>query len=127
MDIVTFKDIVIGIAAVLAAALAIWNFFQSPSKKNAGAIESLGDALAKLRADTATEINDVDDKVNAVSGRVSTLETVIKHMPDKDSMHRLELNLERVSGQMIALNDKLGSVEHLSRRLQNMMVGSKAE
>lgn len=122
MDVVVAKDILIGIAAVLAAGLAIWNFFQSPSKKNEGEIVTLRSSIDLLRREAAAECKVIDDKVDGVDRRVAALEIAIKYVPDKESTHQLEVKLTQVSGQIDTLSSKLESVEHLSRRLQNMMI-----
>lgn len=122
MDIVTFKDIVIGAAAVLAAALTIWNFFQSPSKKNEAELTKQSDALALLRHDVNVETRVIDDKIDAIAGRVSTIETTIHQMPDKDSQHRLELALEKVSGRLDTMNERLNPIDNLARRLQENLL-----
>lgn len=103
------------VSAAISGLLTIWNFFQSPSKKNASDI-------ASVRTDLGAEIKAVDDKTDAVAGRVSTLETVLHQMPDKDSLHRLEISLERMTGEINTLNAKLLPVENLSRRLQEFML-----
>ena len=109
------STILAGIAAVSAAItglLTIWNFLQSPSKKNAEAIAALTDLIGKLH-----------EKVEGVDRRVAALEIAIKYVPSQDATHQLEVKLTQVSGQIDTLSSKLESVEHLSRRLQNMMVG----
>lgn len=113
MDLI--KDFLVPAGAGLAALLSIWNFFQSPSKKNADEITSLGSNLR-------SELKEVDDKVDSVGGRVSTLETIMRSMPDKDSMHRLEIGLEQMNGELKALNERLKPIDNLSRRLQDVLL-----
>lgn len=128
------STILTGIAAASAAItglLTIWNFFQSPAKKNEADIAamgaSIGAKLDRLSQDLEQRYTDIDDKVDAVAARVSTLETVIKHMPDKDNMHALELSMVRLSERMDAYSAKLESVEHLLRRVQTMMTAGGRE
>lgn len=133
MDIVVFKDIIIAAAAVLAAGLTIWNFFQSPSKKNESQIEtlrsdseaadkSLRGAIDLLRREAAAECKVIDDKVDAIGGRVSTLETLLRSMPDQASQHRLELGLSELRGDFRALAERLAPIDNLSRRLQEILL-----
>lgn len=109
---------------LLAVGLSLWNLIQSPSTKNAGDIQKVRTDLGAEVEKTRAEIKLVDDKVDTVGGRVSTLETVMKHMPDKGDLHRLELSLERMSGHIETLGAKLEGVEHLSRRVQAMLTTS---
>ncbi|HEV7345757.1 MAG TPA: DUF2730 family protein [Devosia sp.] len=133
MDVVVVKDLVIGAAAIIAAGLTIWNFFQSPSKKNEGEIRSLRDEneskarslreeIAALRKESAAELKSVDDKVDAIGGRLGTLEVMVRHMPDKDSQHRLEVSLTELKGQMGNLVERLAPIDNLSRRLQEVLL-----
>ena len=122
MDIVTFKDIVIGAAAVIAAALTIWNFFQSPSKKNELDLEKVRLAIELLRRDVAAETRIIDDKIDAIGSRVSLVENTIHSMPDKDSQHRLEIALEKVSGRLDTMNERLNPIDNLARRLQEALL-----
>lgn len=123
------SEILAGISAAAAAitgGLTIWNFFQSPSKKNAQDINELSSRLNgridTFRGEVAQNGREVDDKLEAVTGRVSKLETVVDQMPDKDSMHRLELGLERVAGQLNTMNERLNPIDNLSRRLQEVLL-----
>lgn len=122
MDVAVLKDVVIGAAAVLAAALAIWNFFQSPSKKNEGDIATLRSAIDQLRKETAEEIRTVDDKADSIGGRVSTLETMMRSMPDKDSQHKIELGIMELRGDFKMLSERLAPIDNLSRRLQEVLL-----
>ncbi|MBN9334700.1 DUF2730 family protein [Devosia sp.] len=114
------------VAAALTSGLTIWNFFQSPSKQNAQDIAALGSKLnARIdtfRGEVAQEGKVVDEKLDNVTGRVSKLETIVEQMPDKDSMHRLELGLERVAGQLNTMNERLNPIDNLSRRLQEVLL-----
>lgn len=106
-----FTNWLVPISAGLAAALSIWNFVQSPSKKNA-------DEIGGLRKD----LKDVDDKADAIGGRVSTIETTMRDLPSKDGMHQLELGLERMNGELKTLNERLKPIDNLSRRLQEVLL-----
>jgi hypothetical protein len=122
----TILAVIASVAAAITSGLTIWNFFQSPSKKNATDIADLGTSLGGridvLRAEVAREGRVIDDKVDLVAGRVAKLETVVDQMPDKDSMHRLELGLERVAGQLNTMNERLNPIDNLSRRLQEVLL-----
>lgn len=101
-----------------AAALSIWNLFQLFSRRNDGAINKLEQVLKETQED----LKAVDDKVDDVEGRVSTLETIMQSLPDKDSLHRLEITLTTLSGQIENLNTRIGPIDNLSRRLQEVLL-----
>jgi Tfp pilus assembly protein PilN len=99
------------LGAALAAALGIWNFIQSPSKRNEGSIVEL-----------RKELKAVDDKTDEVAGRVSKIETLMQSLPDKEGLHRLEISLTQISGQLETLSARIGPIDNLSRRLQEVLL-----
>lgn len=103
------------VASGISNALTVWNFFQSPSRKNADAIKGVADSLGKL-------IDRIDERLGATERAVGTLQVQFQHVPDLASLHRLEMNLEKVSGAIDTLNAKLVPVENLSKRLQEFMI-----
>jgi len=110
------------LGAALAAALSIWNFIQSPSRKNESSINDLRRDMSASRKEVDQAVKAVDDKVDTVAGRVSTLETIMESLPDKDSLHRLEVTLTALSGQIETLNVRIGPIDNLSRRLQEVLL-----
>lgn len=108
--------------SVLSLAGVVWALLQSPSKKNADDIAVLRKAVGEDFAAVRTEIKFVDDKADAIGGRISTIETTIRQMPDKDGMHRLELGLERMNGEISTLSERLKPIDTLSRRLQEVLL-----
>lgn len=114
------------LAAALAGALSLWNFFQAPSKRNELEIQTLRAAIDLLRREVASECKSIDDKVDAIGGRVSTLEIVLRQMPDKDAQHRLELGLLELRGEFKVLHEQLRPVAAISERMQELMLAGKA-
>lgn len=110
------------LAAALAGALSIWNFIQSPSRKNESSINDLRRDLGSTREKLEETVRSVADEVDEVAGRVSTLETIMQSLPDKDSLHRLEVTLTSLSGQIETLNVRIGPIDNLSRRLQEVLL-----
>lgn len=92
MDVVLLKDIVIGIAAVLAAGLAIWSFLQSPSKKN------------------AESISIVTNKLTDHDRRIQAVENELKHLPNKEAVHELKVAIVELQGTVKALDVQLMAV-----------------
>ena len=96
-----------------------WALLQSPSKKNAEAITKLAEALEAMSGS-------VSGKIVALEKRTSTLEDAYKHLPDKESIHRLELNMERMSGSMLAMGEALKSVREISVMTRDMVAKGDA-
>jgi len=110
------------LAAAINSGLTVWNFVQSPSRKNAEQLARLTEAISDLAKTAARETKFVDDRVDEMVSRVNALEIVINQLPDRDSLHRLEMSLTTLSGQLNAMNTRLDPIDHLSRRLQEMLL-----
>jgi len=83
---------------------ALWSLLQSPAKKNA-------DALAKT-----------NDKVEAMDRRVSTIESEMRHLPDRDATHRLEISIAELNGRLSTLDERLKPVAAISERMQELLL-----
>lgn len=94
----------------------IWAILQSPAKKNADAITKLADAIATNKAMA-------DAMMLGLERRTATLEDAIKHLPDKESIHRLELNVSSMSGDMKALTETIKAVREISVMTRDMVAG----
>ncbi len=110
------------LASVIANGLTVWNFLQSPSRKNGERLDQLAASINGLSTAVTAEVKKIDDRVDAAVGRVSVIEANMHQMPDKESLHRLEVNLTALTGQMAVLTERLNPIDHLSRRLQEMLL-----
>lgn len=80
-----------------------WAILQSPAKANATAIANLTKALGNLEK------------------RTSSLEEAYKHLPDKESIHRLEINLTQLTGAMSTMGESLKSVREIAIMTRDMI------
>lgn len=103
MDVVVLKDLVIGAAAVLAAGLAIWNFFQSPSKENAASIASI-----------VTKLTDHDRRIQTVEGE-------LRHLPDQEAVHELKLAIVELKGTVKNVETQVTAVGRTVSVLDNYL------
>ena len=54
--------------------------------------------------------------------RIQTVETEITHLPDRDTAHRLELNLEKLSSQVSQLNERIKPIASTSDRMMELLL-----
>ena len=120
MDLI--QSWLVPLSAALAAGLSIWNFIQSPSKKNESEIVSLRQSIELLRRDVAAETNVIDDKVATLAGRIQLVEGEIRHLPDRDAAHRLEMAVERLNGRIETLDERLKPVASIADRMQELLI-----
>lgn len=96
-----------GIAAAAAAinsGLVIWNFLQSPSKKNAAEIQ-------KLQADQA-----------AFKIKLAAIEQTLNQLPDKDTVHHLDMKVSQLNGSIGVLGESLKAVERTAHRIETFLL-----
>ncbi|WP_336288640.1 DUF2730 family protein [Bartonella sp. CB60] len=54
--------------------------------------------------------------------RVHRLEAEVDFLPDRDAMHRLEVNMEQLNGRLNTLSAQLQPVAAISERLQEFLL-----
>lgn len=64
----------------------------------------------------------VEAKLIEHDRRVQTIENEMKHLPDRDSQHRMELQLSDMNGKFTALEERLKPIAAVSIRLQEFML-----
>jgi predicted nucleic acid-binding Zn-ribbon protein len=73
------------------------------------------EAIAGLR-------RDMDD----ARQRVGTLEEVIKHLPDKDSVHKLDIGLTEVRGKIETINVSVTETSRTAHRIENALLSDRS-
>lgn len=97
----------------------VWAILQSSAKKNADAIVKLAEALTMLGEKLSV-------RIDAVERRTSTLEDAYKHLPDKESIHRLEINIEKLTGSMGTMGAEMKAVRDISIMTRDMLIKEAA-
>ena len=64
----------------------------------------------------------VEAKLIEQDRRVQTIEGEMKHLPDRDAQHRMELQLAEMNGKFAALEERLRPIAQVSIRLQEFML-----
>lgn len=54
--------------------------------------------------------------------RIQKVETELQHLPDRDTAHRLELTMEKISGRLDTLDERLKPIAATSGRLQEFLL-----
>ena len=100
--------------------------FGSGEKANA-------DRIGKVERVLQEQIDAQETKLIEHDRRIQTVEGELKHVPDRDTAHRMELTIERMAGQLATLDQRLGGqlqaldermkpVDALGRRLQEFLI-----
>lgn len=62
------------------------------------------------------------DKVDKAEDRISKIEHELGHLPSRETVHRMELALSDMRGEMRALGEQLKPVAAISDRLQEFLL-----
>lgn len=93
-------------AALSFSSLAsqLYVVFTSPSKKNA-------EDIVGIRRNQAEH-----------DRRIQRMEDEMKHLPDRETTHRLELLMEKMSGRLDTVDEKLKPIQALGDRLNEVLL-----
>ncbi|MEI9850651.1 MAG: DUF2730 family protein [Sphingomonas sp.] len=96
---------------------------QAPSKRNEQAFAKFRDVtFGEFKKDVAEDFERVNRGVDGLKERLSVTEAVIKEMPDKESVHRLELKVSDLSGTLGIVGQKVESVDRTARRVEEFLL-----
>jgi len=104
MDIASLKDW-LGLISLLIT-IGSWAYF----------------ALTSGAKDAAKRVGAAEKALIDHDRRVQRLEDEMKHLPDRDTAHRLELTMERISGRLDALDERIRPIAQTSARLQEFLL-----
>ncbi|WP_336802000.1 DUF2730 family protein [Kaistia sp. MMO-174] len=69
-----------------------------------------------------TQIAALSDKAAEHDRRLDKVENDLRHLPDKDLTHRMEMTLTKMQGDMAVLNERLQPVSAIAERLQEFLL-----
>lgn len=104
MDLQPIVPWLSAIALLISLGTSITTFFTAGSKKNAQRIEEL-----------ETELSRQD-------GRIQAIESEMKHLPDRNMIHELQLTLKDMQVDMAALKTTAEQAATISRRLEDFLL-----
>lgn len=104
MDIAPIMQWLSLVLAAIALLGHAKNFFGSDGKEATKDIKILKELLA------------------AHDSRIQGVENEIRHLPDRDSQHRVELALTEMNGRFAALEERLKPVVNTSERLHELLL-----
>lgn len=99
------------ISGLVALALSSLNLIAHVRTMMSSGEKKLDDRLTK-----------VEIKLIEHDRRIQTIENEMKHLPDRDSQHRMELQLSDMNGKFTALEERLKPIAAVSIRLQEFML-----
>ena len=107
MDFAVLKDAASFAAALIAIGAAVYAWITAKSKTNS---ESIGN-LAKSVSDLTRRVDHVEDEVG--------------HLPDRDSVHKMELSISEIRGEIGKMTASFEAVERTAHRIENYLLNGK--
>jgi paraquat-inducible protein B len=74
---------------------------------------------------TAGEIKTIKDDFNSLRMQVTTLEAQMEHVPSKESVHRLEIAITELAGDMKSLAEVIKGAAHSARRVEEYLLSAE--
>lgn len=107
-DMIPYVSLALGTIALLGH-LKVW--------MNSGEKELTKDVAALKR-----ETEGHETKLISLDRRVQSVESDMKHLPDRESQHRLELALEKVNGRLDTLNETLKPIKANGEAMNELLL-----
>ncbi len=86
------------------------------------AIAALLYTIVSARSKANNEaVTGLDERLDDVEDKVTVLDQKLRSLPDKDAMHRLELSMERLTGNVEVLGERIKPVAATCQRLQEAL------
>lgn len=82
--------------------------------------------MSKGGARLAAKLDKVDACTDEHERRIQSIEGELKHMPSRQDVAALELQLNTVQGQVQSIDREVASVARTARRIEEHLLGMKA-
>lgn len=120
------------ISLVISVGIVLWGWLTAGDKK---AVKDLSTKVSDLAEAVVskTEIADLkakilnltetdkrqDERANRHDQRIQSLESDMKHLPDREQSHRLELAIEKLTGRVETLDERMaGRLDTLDEKIK---------
>lgn len=125
MDLTQLLAWIVAANTLITFGTTVYNLMSTRATKALKAIDDLSKRIDSLADQRQRASEDAGLRFQSVENRLLKIEGDIEHMPDRDQSHRLELALERLTGQMETLDSRMtGRMDTLDERLKPLAATS---
>lgn len=114
------------IAIIVSLAGTLYTVLTRPGKEAGDKAQRVGEETAKDIKAVDKRVSDAiaerDRKIDALEDRVSRIEGELRHLPDRATVHRMELSITEMKGDMKAIVERLTPVAAIADRLQEFLL-----
>lgn len=115
MDIAPIVVWAAGISTLLGLGTTIYNLLTSGARKNDTRIADLSCKLDDLEREHAAKLAEMDRRMQRNEDRLATV-------PSIEMMHRLELSMTTINGELGKFGEQLKPVAAIAERMQELML-----
>lgn len=108
IEVAALKDWLGLIALFISVGTSVVLFIGSGSKKN------------------AEQIGKIEEKVDDHADRLKSIETNMQHLPDKETVNRLQVDMAEMKGQMASIAKSSEATERATRRVEDFLLKQKS-
>ncbi|WP_320202454.1 DUF2730 family protein [Agrobacterium rosae] len=118
-EIALYVSLALGVIAIFGHVKVWMNSGEKELTKDVTAIKAEHAAsVAALK----TENESHERKLIEHDRRIQSIESDMKHLPDRESQHRLELALEKVNGRLDTLNETLKPIKANGEAMNELLI-----
>lgn len=103
------------ISIIIAAAALIYTILSGRSRAAATDLE-------RQRSESIGRHEQLASKVERLDDRLATVEGEMRHLPDKDTAHRMEMAIARLEGRLETMDERLKPVAAMASRMQDHLM-----
>lgn len=103
------------LVSIIALGTAGWNIITGPAGKLALVVKDLSKTVGE-------DVKTLDRRMDKAESDINTITTELRHLPDREATHRLEMAVQELNGRMGILDERLKPVAAISERMQEMML-----
>ncbi|MDG3580401.1 DUF2730 family protein [Rhizobium sp. YJ-22] len=115
MDLAIIMPWITAALSIIAFLTAIKNLLGSPAKENA-------DKIAKVEQRHDERAAKVESKLIEHDRRIQSVENEMKHLPDREMAHRLELAVEKMNGRLDTMTETLKPIRETTDRMNELLL-----
>ncbi|MDD7908547.1 DUF2730 family protein [Pseudovibrio exalbescens] len=82
--------------------------------------------LSHRSKDNSTKLEELQDRVSETEASVKSLARELEHLPSKEQVHQLELNMMEMGGSVKAMNESIRSLRHLTEGIDDYLRQNKS-
>ncbi|MCI9864894.1 DUF2730 family protein [Rhizobium skierniewicense] len=107
-EITVYVSLALGVIAIFGHVKVWMNSGEKELTKEVAAVKAEGDSHER--------------KLIEHDRRIQAIESDMKHLPDRESQHRLELALEKVNGRLDTLNETLKPIKANGEAMNELLI-----